>query len=131
MKAKKSARKAKPATFSQLPRRVLEVDGQAVHVAEALGSCGFSTQSKVEVAHLHGVSLFVFETTPRKGPPFYNCVVTGMMSCGAASRDEALAEGVRRARSAVRSDIDRHLSIAKLQELALTPRVEEVCHGPV
>lgn len=110
--------------FSQLPRSELVVDGQAMRTVRALGSCGFNTGSPVDVAHIKGTALFVFETslsTPEK--PFFTCVVTGMMSCGGESREAALAEGVRRARSVEVRHLDRRLSYGKLQEMALDPTV--------
>ena len=110
--------------FSQLPRSELGVDGQAMRTVRALGSCGFNTASPVDVAHINGTSLFVFESglsTPDK--PFFTCVVTGMMSCGGNSREAAMAEGVRRARSLEARSRERRLSYGKLQEMALDPTV--------
>lgn len=110
--------------FAQLPHSKLIVDGQAVSTVRALGSCRFHTTSPVDVAYLKGTALFVFESplsTPER--PFYTCVVTGVMSCGAASREEAMAEGVRRARSLSRQDVDQRLAYGKLQEMALDPTV--------
>lgn len=110
--------------FSQLPHSELVVDGQAVRTVRALGSCGFNTASPVDVAHLKGTALFVFESglsTPEN--PFFTCVVTGMMCCSGPSREVAMAEGVRRARSVEGQHLDRRLSFGKLQELALDPTV--------
>lgn len=112
--------------FSQLPHSELLVDGQLVRTVRALGSCGFTTASPVDVAHIKGTALFVFESgisSPEK--PFFSCVVTGMMTCGADSREAAMAEGVRRARSVEASDLDRRLSYGKLQEMALDPTVRQ------
>lgn len=120
-------KQVKPVKFSTLPRRAIEVDGKPVHVVEALGSCGFGTDSKVEVAHIKGVALFVFDgpSVPDNLAPFYTCVVTGMMSCGGASREEALAEGVRRARTAIRDELDREITFGRLQEMALLPAARQ------
>lgn len=115
-------KRAKQLTFANLPRRTIPVDGKQVHVVEALGSCGFGTSSKVEVAHIHGVALFVFDgpTVPANVAPFYTCVATGLPSCTGLSREEALIEGVRQARKA-QPDSVQHISFAALQAMALTP----------
>lgn len=119
--------------FSRLVRKELMVDGQAIKYAEALGSCGFNTTGTVDVAHVRGISLFVFESAlSKENSPFYTCVVMGVMSCGANSREEALAEGVRRARG--NPDTDRRISIQQLEAMATDPTVhtpydwEATCH---
>ncbi len=111
--------------FSELLHSELDVDGQKVTTVRALGSCGFNTASPVDVAHVGGTALFVFESTLSKPEvPYFTCVITGMMSCSGASREEAMAEGVRRALSG--GDRDRRLSFAQLQEMALDPTVRPV-----
>lgn len=110
--------------FTQLPHSKLIVDGQPVSTVRALGSCRFHTDSPVDVAHLNGTALFVFESsfsTPEK--PFFMCVVCGVMSCGGSSREEAMTDGVRRARSLSGIEADRRMAYGKLQELALDPAV--------
>jgi hypothetical protein len=115
-------KRAKQLTFANLPRRTIPVDGKQVHVVEALGSCGFGTSSKVEVAHIHGVALFVFDgpAVPANVAPFYTCVAAGLPSCTGSSREEALVEGVRQARKAQLDGV-QHISFAELQAMALTP----------
>ncbi len=119
-------KRAKPLKFAELPRRSVVVDGKPVIVVEAVGSCGFGTTSKVEVAHIHGAALFLFDgpAVPSKLAPYYICVAAGIGSCTGPSRDEALTNAVRQARSST-LEMPYVISIDELQRLALTSAPEQ------
>ena len=62
----------------------------------AKGSCGYSIGDQpVYAAYVNGVALFAFQSG--KKPPFYLCVVPGLMSCGGHTLEEAQAKGVKEA----------------------------------
>ena len=113
-------KRAKPLKFAELPRRSVIVDGKPVIVVEARGSCGFGTSSRVEVAHIHGAALFLFDgpPVPANLAPCCICVAAGIGSYAGSSRDEALASAVRQARAST-TDTPFPISIDVLQEMAL------------
>lgn len=85
---------------------------------KASGNCGFNVDRPIEAAYVNGVALFSFESRLSKsGNPFYSCVVTGHMTCGGATLEEAQREGVRRAvEDGVRGS-DRRISRAEFERL--------------
>lgn len=85
----------------------------------ANGSCGFNVDGgAVQAAYVNGVALFVFESSlSRADQPFFNCVVTGHMTCGGETIEAAKDAGVRRARAWGVDGADRRLSRAKFAEV--------------
>lgn len=105
--------------FSQLVSKALSVDGKFVRVATAVGSCGFNTKAPAVVAYLNGVAIFGFESvhsTP--DVPTFICVVVGQGYFVAATLDDALTEGIRKARSSMGNR--NRLSITQVQTMAMT-----------
>lgn len=57
---------------------------------QAKGLCGFNVKGPVYGAYVKGVALFAFQHTES----FWNCVVTGQLSCGGKTLEEAQQKGV-------------------------------------
>lgn len=97
----------------------------------ARGSCGFNLGDRqVEAAYVNGVALFAYESPSLSRPnaPFYNCVVTGQMTCGSASMAKAKASGVYEAKKHGTNEADRRLS--RKQFLEVINSLERLPYGP-
>lgn len=103
---------------------------------EAAGSCGLNLgERQVDAAYVNGVALFAFESNfSNSSTPFFSCVVTGHMSCGASTLDEAKAKGVVMAMEMGAAGADRRMSRAQFETLVATPerlyQADDTSHEP-
>lgn len=80
----------------------------------AKGSCGLNVAGDVFGAYVNGIALFSFKwkskSKSKSTKPFYSCVVTGHMTCGGGTLEEAQAKGLARALDAPGSEADQKMS---------------------
>lgn len=88
----------------------------------AAGSCGINIgKSPVEAAYVNGVALFAFESrlsTPEA--PFYSCAVTGHMTCGGNSLEEAKLAGECAALRIDQADSDVKMTKQQFEKVVAT-----------
>lgn len=89
----------------------------------AEGSCGYNLgDTQIEAAYVNGVALFAYESSLSKtGVPRYSCGVTGQITCGGKSMEEAKAAGVHQALKYGVLGADRRLTRKQFNEIVANP----------
>lgn len=91
---------------------------------QAAGSCGYNIgDTPVMAAYVNGVGLFAWQTSgrPAGARPWFNCVVTGQMTCGGETLEAAQAAGVRVALRDGVTEADRRLSRKQFDAVVADP----------
>lgn len=97
---------------------------KSVNWVRAAGSCGYNIgDTPVMAAYVNGVGLFAWQTSgrPAGAKPWFNCVVTGQMTCGGETLEAAQASGVRVALRDGVTEADRRLSRKQFDALVADP----------